>query len=65
MDPTLRESLERERRAKLHRQIGALRTQLESLNYGRGASYTISRIKLANKIKRLEAELWQPMLLSL
>ncbi len=65
MSAELRESLERERRARLHRQIGALRKQLASLKFGSGPHYQLSRYRLANKLKRLEHELAQPMLLNL
>ena len=63
MNASLREEMERARRARLHRQIGALTKQLRSLEWGRSATYTISRIKLEHKIARLEMELEQPMLL--
>jgi hypothetical protein len=63
MNAELREELERARRARLHRQIGALTKQLRSLDCGRSARYTVARIKLQHTIARLEMELEQPLLL--
>lgn len=62
---TLRESLERERRARLHREIGALETQLAKLAAGSYAARTRTYFKLRSKIRRKQWELRQPMLVSL
>lgn len=61
----LRESLERERRANLHREIGALETQLKNLAAGSHAAPTRTYFKLRSKIRRKQWELRQPMLVSL
>jgi hypothetical protein len=61
----LRAWLERERRAKLHQQIVALKRQLAVLNGRHSANFALSRIKLQHKIWQLELELTQPMLFDL
>jgi hypothetical protein len=61
----LRASLERERRANLHREIGALETQLAKLAAGSYAARTRTYFKLRSKIRRKQWELRQPMLVSL
>lgn len=65
MDSSIREMLERERRAKLHRQIGALVAQLEYIGRPLTRWEVARRAKLSNKIARLEAALHQPMLIDL
>ena len=61
----LRASLERERRANLHREIGALEKQLASMAAGSYAARTRTYFKLRSKIRRKQWELRQPMLVSL
>jgi|GEM_PF-3346990 len=63
MDPTLRESLERERRARLHRQIGALQAALEEIGHPLTRWEREWCAKLKNNIVALERQLAQPMLL--
>ena len=63
--PEIREALERERRAHLHRQIGALEAKLEEVYNWYGASRAIARIKLKHKIAGLYAELNQPMFMEI
>jgi len=62
---SLRESLESARRAKLHRQIGALRYRLNQWSKCRCPRHDREFLKLLNKTKRLEASLNQPMLLDI
>ena len=62
---SLREQLEVERRAKLHREIGALEKQLASMAAGSYAARTRTYFKLRSKIRRKQWELRQPMLVSL
>lgn len=61
----LRETLERERRANLHREIGALEAQLTKLSAGKNTARTRTYFKLRSKIRRKQRELLQPMLVSL
>jgi hypothetical protein len=61
----LREQLEVERRAKLHREIGALEAQLKNLAAGNYAARTRTYFKLRSKIRRKQSELRQPMLVFL
>jgi hypothetical protein len=61
----LREKLELQRRAKIHREIGALETQLKNLAAGSYAARTRTYFKLRSKIRRKQWELRQPMLVSL
>ena len=63
--PEIREALERERRARLHRQIGALEAKLEEVYNWYGASRGVARIKLKHKIAGLYAELNQPMFMEI
>jgi hypothetical protein len=61
----LRASLERERRANLHREIGALEIQLVRIGAGDYPASTRTYFKLRSKIRRKQWELRQPMLVSL
>lgn len=63
MSDYLREQFNREHRAKLHRQIGALEAQLEYLGRPITMWERIRVAKLKNKIDVLRARLLQPMLL--
>src|SRR5215472_16655706 len=63
--PEIREQLERERRARIHRQIGALEAKMEEVYNWYGAHRAVSRIKLKYKIERVYAELNQPMFMEL
>jgi len=63
--PEIREALERERRAHIHRQIGALEARLEEVYNWFGASRAVARMKLKYKIERLYAELNQPMFMEI
>lgn len=59
----LRLELERARRARLHRQIGALRRELNILVASEPRGRSIRFFKLLAKQKRLEREIAQPMLI--
>jgi hypothetical protein len=59
----LREWAERQRRASLHAQIDALHKRFVELGTGTAKITWLRRIKLQRKIRRLEGELLQPMLL--
>ncbi len=61
----LRETLERSRRAQLHREIAALEAQLAKCAAGEYAARTRTYFKLRSKIRRKQAELRQPMLVCL
>jgi hypothetical protein len=61
----LREALENERRAKLHRQIGALEAALEEIGKPRTRWEDLRAVKLKYKIEQLKRNLAQPMLLAM
>jgi len=63
MNLELRESMERERCAKLQRQIGALEAILEEIGHPLTRWECARCAKLKNKIVALERKLAQPMLL--
>lgn len=65
MNDALREIVERERRAKLHRQIGALERQLEYMGLPLTMWERIRIAKVKNRILRMQAELQQPMLIDI
>lgn len=65
MENQLREQVELRRRERLHRQIGALKRQLEYLGLPRSMWERIRVAKLKNRIVALKADLNQPMLIDL
>ena len=61
----LREYVERKRREKLHRQIGALNIALARFEGPQSGLKRVRFFRLLNKRRRLERELASPMLLTL
>jgi hypothetical protein len=61
----VREAMERQRRADLHRQIGALTAAAEKLARDPGVNARRKYHKVISKIRRKERELLQPMLMFL
>lgn len=62
MTAELRGQLERERRAKLHRHIGALEDRLAEIHQSYQRPPYLMVYKLRSKIRQLRGELAQPML---
>lgn len=60
----LRVELELARRRRLHRQIGALRTKVNVMAARNAPHERIKFYKLLAKLKRLEREMAQPMLMT-
>ena len=65
MTTELREALENDRRARLHRQIGALEAALEEVGAPRTHWERLRVVKLKYKIEQLKRNLAQPMLLAM
>lgn len=63
MSDELREELERQRRAAIHRQIGALENALTLLEQRKAPGTWLRTLKIRQKIDRLHHKLNQRMLL--
>lgn len=65
MSDELREELERQRRATIHRQIGALENELTLLGQRKAPGTWLRTLKIRRKIESLHHKLNQRMLLTI